>query len=809
MLRNFFKVSIRNLVRNKAYSIINIMGLSIGMACSILIFLFIFDELSFDRYHEKAESIYRVGINAHMNGTETNGYVTGAPVGRTFVNEIPEVMNSTRIVRMQYGVSESVIEYNNEKYIEESLFFVDSSYFNIFDIEFVKGDPLTVLNSPNKVVITETTAGKYFKNEDPVGKVLNIHGDEYIVEALIKDCPSNSHMHYNMLASIISLPLANGERWMSSDYSYTYILLEKDVNPAVITDKMFQTAKKYIDPELQAVFGVTMDGFLNAGNSFQYVLQPITDIHLKSHTDYEIEANSNIVYVYIFSIIAIFILVIAIINFMNLSTARSATRAKEVGMRKVIGALRKNLFNQFLFESIIMSLISLLIGMVIIESVLSVFNSFTLKNLSLGYTTNIYVLPTLFLLAVVVGLLSGLYSASFLSSSKILNVLKGKILSGANHSWFRSFLVIFQFSVSITLFICTFIIYNQLNLLRTKDVGFEKSNIVVVEKANELGQSFESFKNELESNPIIANVTSSSTLPARMFSGLPCTIEGDKSNKSFAPRMISVDSDFANAYKLKLKDGRFFSEDFVTDSFAVVLNEAAVREFGFEEPVIGKRLMTNFYGEVLMWNIIGVVKDFNFRSLHQDVGSLVLTTPFVNDINLVSVKLKTEITEDAITYIREKWNKFEYEVPFSYYVMEDDFDNLHKEEFRTGDVFMIFSILAIFIACLGLFGLASFMAENKTKEIGIRKAMGASTYKIVGILLTQFTQWVLWANIIAWPIAYIFMNKWLQNFAYQVEIKWWIFIASALLGLLIAVLTVSFQAIKAARANPVTSLRYE
>ena len=809
MLRNFFKVSIRNLIRNKTYSFINILGLSIGMACSILIFLFIFDELSYDRYHENADRIYRIGIDAEMQGNEMKAFVTGSSVGRTFVNEIPDVISSTRVVRMQYNDSETVVEYGNEKFIEDKMYFVDSTYFDIFSIEFIGGVPEKILNSPNSAVVTETAAQRYFKNENPVGKALNIQGNEYIIQAIIKDCPSNSHMHYNILASIVSIPAANYETWMSNDMSYTYLLLDHLADPTIVADKMFESAKKYIEPELQAVFGVNVEDFINSGNKFEYVLQAVTDIHLKSHTDFEIEANSNIVYVYIFSIIGVFILIIAIINFMNLSTARSATRAKEVGIRKVIGAFKKSLFYQFLFESVIMSMISLIIGMVIIESVLPIFNSFTLKNLSIGYLSNIYVLPSLVLLAIVVGLLSGLYSASYLSTSKILNVLKGKILTGANHTWFRSFLVIFQFTISITLFICTFVIYNQLNLLRNKDIGFDKNNIIVVEKANEIEGSYNSFKGELESNPIIESVTSSSTLPARMFGGLPCTIEGDNSNKSFSPRMMSVDSDFSETYKLKLKEGRFFSEEFSTDTFAVVINESAVKEFGFKEPLVGKRLITNFYGEVYTWNIIGVVKNFNFRSLHQDVGSLIMASPFVNGTNLISVKLNTEITEEAIEYISEKWKKFEFETPFSYYILEDDFDNLHKEEFRTGDVFIIFSILAIFIACLGLFGLASFMAENKTKEIGIRKAMGASTYTVVGLLLIQFTKWVLWANIIAWPIAYFAMSKWLQNFAYQVNIKWWFFIASGILGLFIAMITVSFQAIKAARANPVNSLRYE
>ena len=345
-------------------------------------------------------------------------------------------------------------------------------------------------------------------------------------------------------------------------------------------------------------------------------------------------------------------------------------------------------------------------------------------------------------------------------------------------------------------------------------IDYEQASIynppaLVIERSDRLGNSYISFKDELEANPFIESVSASSTLPARMFGGLPVSVEGEGSNKSFAPRNFSVDTDFHKTYNLKMKEGRFFSKDYATDSFAVVINESAVHDFGLEEPVVGKRLVTKFYGKVYYWEIIGVVKNFNFRSLHQDVGALVITSSFVNGTNLVSVKFNSAITEENIKFIRETWGKFVLDAPFDYSIMEENFDNMHNQEFRTGDVFLIFSGLAIFIACLGLFGLASFITEHKTKEIGIRKAMGASTFVVVKLLLKQFTKWVIWANIIAWPVAYVFMSRWLMNFAYRVDIKWWIFIISAFLGLFIAIFTVSFQAIKAARANPVESLRYE
>lgn len=809
MLSNFFKVSIRNLVRNKLYSLINILGLSIGLACSILIFLYVLDEISYDKFHSKSEQIYRLGIDVKMQGTELKAYVTGASVGRTMVSELPEVLNSTRVALSQLSDSESIIEIDNKKFIEEGIYYVDSTFFEIFDINVLYGKADKYLTTPYTIILTESTANKYFGSTDVVGRSLNMQNQEYIIQAVIEDCPSNSHLAYQILVSFISLPDANSETWMTNDFSYTYVLLDPNCDPELVRGKMENIALKYIGKEIDQVFGVTVDEYSKGGNSYNYLLQSLTDIHLKSHTDFEITPNSDIVYVYIFSIVGLFILLIAIINFMNLTTARSSSRAKEVGIRKVVGAFRKSLFNQFLFESVVMSMISLIVAMVIIESILPVFNIFSSKQLTIGYFSSFYVVPSLLLMGIGVGVISGLYSASYLSASKILNVLKGKLLSNPKKNHFRSFLVIFQFSISIVLFIGTIIIYSQLDLIKNKDVGFEKKNIVVINKANILGNSTDAFKQELKLNPLIENVALSSSLPAKMFGGIPINVPGENSTKPFVPRTMSVDLDFAETFNLKMKEGRFFSEEFRTDTFGIVLNEAAVKEFGLEEPVAGKRLVTTFYGNVLDWKILGVVKDFNYQSLYQDVGSLVLISPRFRGVNLMSIKLKTEVTSEILDYIKEKWEGFIQDTPFDYYMLEADYNNLHQQEFKTGEIFTVFSFLAIFIACLGLFGLASFIAEQKTKEIGVRKALGSSVFNIVKLLLVQFTKWVVWANLIAWPIGYFLMKKWLSNFAYRVNIEWWVFVVSAFLALLIAIITVSFQAVKAASNNPVNSLRYE
>ncbi|MCB2195617.1 MAG: ABC transporter permease [Bacteroidetes bacterium] len=809
MFINFLKVSIRNLIRHKSYSLINIIGLSIGMACSIIIALFVFDELSYDKYNENYQQIYRLGINGSFNGQEMRAYRSGSPDGPVITSEVPEIKNFARVISASYNEEEILITYEDKSFLQERAYFADSTYFDIFTCNFIEGDPQKALANPNSLVLTESAAVKIFGNKDVMGKMVNMLDEEYTVTAIIEDCPSNTHFHYSMLASLVSIPAADFTTWLSNDYATTYFLIDENADINLVKKKVNDVAKSYAESELESGFGIKIEEFYKSGNYFEFLLQPIERIHLHSHTNFEIEPNSNIIYVYIFSIIAVFILIIACVNFMNLSTARSATRAKEVGVRKVVGATKRSLFNQFILESIVISVISLFIAMIIVESILPVFNNLSGKALSVGYSSNIVVIPLLLLLALFVGVFSGLYSASYLSSIKILSVFKGSLLSGKSQSWFRNVLVVFQFTISIGLFISTFIIYDQINLLKNKDVGFNKENVLLIERSNALRSSSESFKQELMKLPNVKNVTFSNTIPSGHFSGFPCSVEGDDASRTFVPRILRTDYDYADAYDLKLKEGRFFSREFSTDSFALIINEAAAKDFGFQGSAVGKHIITNYGGEVTRWPIIGVVENFNFNSLYQDVGPLVLLNPSYLSLNYTSVRFTNGLNQENIQRVQQVWDKYVANAPFKYSILEDEFNSMHKEEFRTGQLFGIFSVLTIFIACLGLLGLASFIAQNKTKEIGIRKALGASVFKVTALLLKQFTFWVVIANIIAWPVAYFAMHKWLQNFAYKVDIQWWVFIVSAALGLLIAVVTVSYQAITAAQKNPVDSLRYE
>ena len=806
MVLNFLKISIRNLTRNKVYSLINILGLSIGMACSILIALYIIDELSYDRYHKNSDNIYRLGFDAKLGGKEVQGVLLGLPAGPILKEEIPEIESFVRLVYIDHN-KEAIIKKDDKLYLEKNVFYTDSSFFDVFDVEIIHGNPHNLLTNPFEIAISETTARKYFGNTNVLDKSLNIANNEYIIKAVVRDCPANSHFHYNILASLVDTKYAGYSTWIVNDIAFTYFLCRENINPIQLQNKILKIAIKHVEKELEAIFKSNIDEFFQSGNNkYEYKLQALKDIHLHSHSNFELETNSDIKYIYIFSLIALFILIIACINFMNLSTARSAKRAKEIGIRKVVGGSRASLFRQFLFESVLLSFISLLIAMIIIESVLPLFNNLVSKEITIGYFSNIYVLPSLFLLAILVGLLSGVYSAGYLSSLKMLSALKNNLFANKKNNWFRNSLVVFQFAISIILVISTFIVYSQLVYIKNKDLGFDKENILVVNNAKHIRNSFESFKQELEKNSLINNVTYSCAYPCALFSGFPLIVSRDEGYDSYCPRRLCVEQDFAKVYGLELTEGRFFSNEYLADESSIILNESAVKEFKLKKPVVGQQIYTTSK-EIKPWKIIGVVKDFNFQSLHQDIGSLVLIQ---NDyMRFISVKLKAGINNQTIQLVQNAWEKFVHNTPFDYKIMKDEFVAKHKQEFKTGEIFAIFSILAIFIACLGLFGLLLFIVEQKTKEIGIRKAMGASVWSIVNLLFKQFSVWILLANIIAWPLAYVFMNNWLHNFAYHVDIKFWIFPIATVLTLLIALSTISLQSVKAARVNPVDNLRYE
>jgi putative ABC transport system permease protein len=818
MLEQYIKVALRNLWRGKGYTFINISGLAIGLTCCILIVLFVRDELSYERHHEHAERIYRIGIQGVVGDQDVSGVRTSSLMARTMLAEYPEVQNATRL----HHTPNMLVRYGEKVFNETHFMWVDSNFFDLFSIPLIYGDPATALKEDHTVVMTLEVAQKFFNDpSQAIGEIVTFEdGTPYIVSAIAANPHPNSHFHYGIFSPLSSWEWDFEEFWMAH-YMYTYILLQKHADPAALEAKFPHFIRKYVASHLQRMSGMTLDEFEESGSSLKYFLQALTDIHLHSHYNGELEPNSDIKYVYILSLIATFILIIASINFMNLSTSRSTGRSKEVGIRKVLGSSQRQLITQFLLESIILTVIAMIIALVLVELLLPSFNGITGKDLRVGYFSSWNIIPALFIISILVGLLSGSYPAFFLSSFRPVLVLKGLLGSHIKGAGFRNFLVIFQFAISIVLFISTFIVYGQLKFIQNKRLGFDKENILVIKRGWAIGQKpdgtlietapnatiIDAFKNDLLSNPQIVSISGSSSLPGKEHNNAIFTPEGASREEQHPINLIMADYDFAKTLNLEMEEGRFFSREMASDSHAVVVNETAVRTLGYEPPYVGQRI--GFPGNSRFFlHIIGVVKDFHYETLHKPISPLLIG--FENLYRTyVSVRILPHNVPETIKHIEKTWYNYIPYKPFEYFFFDEDYDQLYRAEERMGTMFGIFSLLAIFIACLGLFGLAAFTTERRTREIGIRKAMGASIANIVFLLSREFTKWILLANIVAWPVAYYFLNKWLQDFAYRIEISLWTFILASCLALIIALFTVSYQSIKAASVNPVEAIRYE
>lgn len=809
MFKNYMKIAFRNLTRQKGYSFINIAGLAIGVSCCILILLYVVDELSFDRYHGKAERIYRVGVKGIVGNHEFNQVITAAPMAEALVREYPEVIEATRFATFGYPV----VRYKDKVFSEEKFYWGDSTFFEVFTIPFLKGDPKTALTRPETVVITRAMAEKYFGDEDPMGKLLNTDNRrDYLVTGVIEDIPHNSHFHFDFLASLETYQSSREQIWLSHNY-YTYIVLREGASAEELQPGLTELARKYVGPQLQEAAGISYDQMVESGGAFGYFLQPLTDIHLHSDLDYEVEPNGNATYVYIFSVIAFAILLIACINFMNLATARSANRAKEVGIRKTVGSTRQQLVRQFLAETIFMAVLAIVLALFLVEFFLPLFNNLSGKNLELHYFDNFVTIPALLGLGLFVGLLAGSYPAFFLAAFRPVSVLKGSGLQSINgrSPLLRSGLVIFQFSISVILFIGTFVVYDQLSYIQNKKLGFNKEQIVVVEKTDDLFERITPFMNELRQHANVISVSNMSTLPGKNFGSTAFRLAGTSGEQTHILWTMRSDYDFAKTYEIEMLEGRFFSRDWGTDSSALLLNETAVNALGLTDAV-GKELVQlgRSPDESETYKIIGVMKDFHFESLHQKIRPMTIRLFEANDRGrYVSVRVRPDDIRNTLAFLDKTWRKYAHDQAFEYVFFDQEFARLYEAEQRTSKILTVFSVLAIVIACLGLFGLASFITEHRTKEIGIRKVLGASVANVVLLLSKQFTKWVLFASLISWPIAYLVMKKWLDNFAYRTDIHVGVFALAALAALVIALITVSFQTIKAALANPVESLRYE
>jgi putative ABC transport system permease protein len=808
MIQNYLKIALRNLLRNKVYSFINIGGLAVGMATCLLITLYVLDEISYDRFNEKADRIYRLDMDIKFGGSEKSYAVSPAPAGPALLRDYPFIENYVRI--RENGV---VITKGKETINEQNVAFADSSLFEVFTLPMLYGNPKNALSQPNSVVITESIAKKYFNTVQVLGKVLTIDKTQlYKITGVIKDIPENSHIKRNIYMSMLNYEDSKRNIWVSNNYN-TYLLFKQKVDPSQLRARFREIQKKYMQPEIFQILGIkTMEDFEKSGNYMRFDLMPLKQIHLYSNKVAEIGTNSNIQYVYIFSAIALFILLIACVNFMNLSTARSVNRAKEVGVRKVLGTIRSYLIGQFLSESILLSLIAFILGFGIAYALLPYFNDLAAKQMNLSLEQKPFLLPALLFFSILIGLLAGIYPALVLSAFKPISVLKGKLTTSSRGGYLRSGLVVFQFFASAFLIICTIVIYRQLNFIQQKNLGFNREQVLVINETNLLGTGLESFRNELLQLKETKSATISGFLPTPSYrNSNSFWPEGElNAEKGINMQFWEVGHDYTKTLGMQLLQGRDFDRNMSTDSSALIINESAAKIFGYKNP-IGRKLF--MYADIqtkrmIAFTIIGVVKNFNYESLRENVGamSMCLST---KSYGMISIRLQTDNAKEAIAKIENKWKSRVGATPLNYQFLDEAFDSMYRSEQRIGKIFISFAILAIFIACLGLFGLATFTAEQRTKEIGIRKILGASVSQIVRLLSKDFIQLVIVGIVIASPIAYYFMDKWLQDFAYRVEISWWIFASAGIIAIVIALLTVSYQAIKAALANPVKSLRTE
>jgi putative ABC transport system permease protein len=810
MISNYFKIAWRNLMKYRFISIINLFGLTVGLTCCLLITTYIVNELSYDKYNKNVENIYRVTRN--FNNAEgivsLNLSTVSPPFGYYFPTDFPEIKKMTRLLN---GGS-SPLKYK-DKLFNEPLYFADENLFNVFTLEMVEGNPKTALTEPFSVVLTEETAKRYFGNENPMNKILRANNQFDIkVTGIFKGFPANSHMHPGMLVSFNTLkdPAVYGAENLRTNWGnnsfFTYLLLPEHYDPK----RMIAQFPAFVDRRMdhKDYNGDLPSKFTKIG------LQKLSDIHLKSHADYEAEPNGDISRVYIFSIIALFILIIACINYMNLSTARSALRAREIGIRKVIGARRREIIFQFLSESVLVSWTAIIISFVLLYLTLPWINKISSQVLSVDMLLKWQILIPVLLTPFIVGILAGLYPALFMSSFQPIKTLKGLLKVGSGNISFRKVLVVAQFTISIVLIITTVIVFQQLRYMQKTSLGYDREHIVTLPYYNDINTSYESLRNELLQNHEIKNVTRSSRIPTgRLLDAMGAsTAVGDSMRPVKADiKFVIADYDFVPTYGIPVLTGRNLSRAYGTDTSNFLLNEAAVRAIGWKtsEEAIGHNFK---YGQYT-GKVVGVIADFHFESLKQRIVPIVLLNPAITPgqsyFNNLSIKVSGRNIKGELATIEKVWKKYLPEIPYQYTFLDEHFASLYESEQKQGTIFTVFACIAIFIACLGLFGLSSFAITQRFKEIGIRKVLGARVDAIVALLSADFLKLVLIAAIIAFPLAWYATSQWLQDFAYRIPIQWWVFGLSAILAVLIALATVSFHAIKAAVSNPVNSLRSE
>ena len=796
LIFNNFKIALRNTLRNKLFSSINIIGLVLGLTCCLLITLYIIQEKSFDKYHKDVDRIYRIVADAKINSMEFSIPSVHYPLAKTIANEIPGVETITRITKEGYKVIDI-----NKQYYKEKVFKVDSTFFDVFTVDFLLGTKY-VLNDAKNIILNETTAKKYYGSINKAFlNTIKIESNDYTVAAIVKDCPHNTHFKYNILTSL------KGDRWGDADSwgpdgAFTYVKLEKGVSIQSFEKGLSNIVEKYVKPFFKENFNMS----IGKGQYYRYITMSMKDIHLYSNSIIELGDNGSALYVNMFIVIAIFILLIACINFSNLSTARVSTRAKEIGIKKSLGSSKKRLIAQFFSESIIVSLFAFFISLLLLELIVPYLRKEFGLKIALSIFSNYKIVLLFLVISIFSGVLSGIYSAIYLSSLNVVNILKGTFRTSKKGENFRNTLVIFQFSISIFLIISTLLVKKQLNYINEKDLGFKKENLLVVRNVNYL-DNLKVFKENIKKLSGVINATYASDLPGKVCNGTSLTKDNDTNKKGFSFRQLIADEDYISTMKSRIIKGRDFSKKLSTDSFAVILNEKGVDELSLKNP-IGAKL--NFMNGT-QYKVIGVIKDFHSNDFKTTVLPYVIVNQmrYFSKPNNIAIRLGVSHNNLTLVKIEKLWKQMTGGVPFSYEFMDDICHNLHKKENDTLKMFTAFSILAILIACLGLLGLVSYTTEKRIKEIGIRKSLGSSVMQIILILNKDLVRWISYSFIIAVPISWFFINSWLDNFVYKTSIDSIIFIYAGGITLFITLLTVSWQAYGAAVKNPVLALKYE
>lgn len=807
MLNTLISYSLKSFKRQRSYLIINILGLSIGIACSLLIALYVINETGYDKFNVKKDRIYRIVLNGKIGGQEIVGAYTCAPIGPTMKREFPEVED---FVRMQ-GWGPMVVEYKDQKFTDENIVAADSSFFNFFSIPLLKGDLTNLLNSPRKAVITESMAKKIFGDEDPIDKAIKLGDDtaRFIITGLMADVPEKSHFDAHILVSFVTMPGANSTFWLSNSFS-TYLLLKPNTSATAVSEKIPPMLVTYVGPELQRLMGISIEDFANQGNKYNYFLQKLTDIHLDPSIQQEFKPAAEPKYLYIFGSISILIVLIAAINFMNLATAQATRRAKEVGIKKVGGSTRGMLISQFLSESFILAFFALILALIIIWLTLPYFNNLLGTQLELNLLSQWYTIPGLILFTIIVGFLSGTYPAFFLSSFNPVEVLKGNVKGSMRNGGIRRVLVVFQFAVSVLLITATSVMYRQIFFMLNKDVGFNREQMLVINRAQSLENRIEAFKTTIREIPGVINISASTSVPGRINNNNGYGMEGRK-EESFLMVSGWVDYDFIDTYGMTLAEGRDFDKTFTTDRDACIINENAAREFGITDITKTRFILpTSESGDYKFLQVIGIVKNFNFESLRNPIKPHIFLCK--GDENLwgyITVKLSAQNYQNTIMEIESRWKQFTSNAPMQYYFIDEDFEQMYRQEKQNAQLAVIFSILAIFIAALGMFGLTSFTVEQRTKEIGVRKAMGSSVTGIYFVISREIITLVTISALISWPIVYFIAKRWLENFYYRIDPGVFSFLIGLFFALGIALATISYRILKAAAVNPAQSLKYE